>query len=100
MNFPPEKKLELKVVKNESWGMRKLAYSIDNEKHAHYIFLGLECGLEALRELESRIKANIADCLRHVFVQVSSISDKRSPILDSDDEPRPSERPRPAASNY
>jgi small subunit ribosomal protein S6 len=100
LNFPIEKKFEFKVVKNESWGIRKLAYTIDNEKHAHYVFLGLECDLEVLKELEARIKANIADFLRHVFVQVGSISDKRSPILDSDDEPRPSERPRPAASNY
>lgn len=100
LSFPPEKDSEFKVVKNESWGIRKLAYPIDNEKHAHYAFLGLECSLEILRELEVRIKANIADCLRYVFVQADGISEKRSPILDSDEEPRPNERHRSASSSY
>jgi len=84
----------LKILKRESWGVRKLAYPIVNEKHAHYVFLGLETSTEHVKEIESRIKSNTSDFLRHMLVRASEISDKRSPILDSDLETRFVEKPR------
>jgi small subunit ribosomal protein S6 len=100
LEFAKEKTSSFKVIKNESWGVRKLSYPIDNEKHANYVLLCLESDVRCLNDLNKRIKANTADFLRHVFIRVDKISDKRSPILDSDAESRFSERPRPASSSY
>lgn len=47
-----------RVHRVEDWGRRRLAYMIDDVHKAHYLMLNIECGLEALRELERHFKFN------------------------------------------
>jgi len=56
-----------KVVRQEDWGRRQLAYPIQKLAKAHYICLNIECGKEALAELETGFRFNDA-VLRHLTV--------------------------------
>jgi len=56
-----------KVHRMEDWGRRQLAYPIQKLAKAHYICLNIECGKEALAELETGFRFNDA-VLRHLTV--------------------------------
>ena len=56
-----------KVVRLEDWGRRQLSYTIQKLAKAHYICLNIECGKEALAELETGFRFNDA-VLRHLTV--------------------------------
>ena len=56
-----------KVVRLEDWGRRQLAYTIQKLAKAHYICINIECGIEALKELETGFRFNDA-VLRHLTV--------------------------------
>ncbi|MES1265405.1 MAG: 30S ribosomal protein S6 [Variovorax sp.] len=56
-----------KVVRLEDWGRRQLAYTIQKLAKAHYICINIECGNEALKELETGFRFNDA-VLRHLTV--------------------------------
>ena len=56
-----------KVTRLEDWGRRQLAYPIQKLAKAHYICLNIECGKEALVELETGFRFNDA-VLRHLTV--------------------------------
>ena len=49
----------------EDWGRRQLAYPIQKLAKAHYVLMNIECGTEALNELESAFRFNDA-VLRHL----------------------------------
>jgi small subunit ribosomal protein S6 len=51
----------------EDWGRRQLAYPINKLLKAHYLCLNVECGKEALAELETGFRFNDA-VLRHLTV--------------------------------
>ena len=56
-----------KVHRVEDWGRRQLAYMIQKLAKAHYICINIECGQEALVELETGFRFNDA-VLRHLTV--------------------------------
>jgi small subunit ribosomal protein S6 len=56
-----------KVHRVEDWGRRQLAYQINKLAKAHYICISIECGKEALAELETGFRFNDA-VLRHLTV--------------------------------
>ena len=56
-----------KVHRVEDWGRRQLAYMIQKLAKAHYICINIECGPEALTELETGFRYNDA-VLRHLTV--------------------------------
>jgi small subunit ribosomal protein S6 len=56
-----------KVHRVEDWGRRQLAYMIQKLAKAHYLCLNIECGNEALAELETGFRFNDA-VLRHLTV--------------------------------
>ena len=56
-----------KVHRVEDWGRRQLAYTIQKLAKAHYICINIECGIEALKELETGFRFNDA-VLRHLTV--------------------------------
>jgi small subunit ribosomal protein S6 len=59
-----------KVHRVEDWGRRQLAYQIQKLAKAHYLCLNIECGKEALAELETGFRFNDA-VLRHLTVSKS-----------------------------
>ncbi len=69
-----------KVVKTEYWGLRILAYEINNNKKGHYVFMGLEADSSTINEIERRIKLN-ENIIRFLTIRVDEIQSSPSPIL-------------------
>lgn len=73
------------IVKQENWGLRKLAYLINKGNRGHYIFFGLKSSAEALRELERNLSNN-ENVIRQLTIRVDEISDKPSAPIRADEE--------------
>ncbi len=52
----------------EDWGRRQLAYPIQKLPKAHYVLMNIECGDDALNELESAFRFNDA-VLRNLIMK-------------------------------
>lgn len=75
-------KNEFKFIKKEYWGLRSLEYIILNNRKAHYVMIAIEgmpAGLEGMR---SYFKMT-SEIMRHMFVKVTAIEEKFSPILQT-----------------
>ena len=68
------------LVKNEYWGLRSLAYEIDNNKKGHYPLLGYEGTGAIVNELERKMKLS-EDVIRFMTHNVETIESEPSPIL-------------------
>jgi small subunit ribosomal protein S6 len=64
----------------EDWGRRQLAYPIQKIHKAHYVLMNIECGQEALAELEHAFKFNDA-VLRHLTVAMKEAVSAPSPMM-------------------
>ena len=71
-----------KVVKNEYWGLRTLAYKINKMSKGHYTMLGLDASAATLKELERQISIN-EDIIRHLTVRVEKLDATPSVMLQS-----------------
>ena len=75
----------------EDWGRRQLAYPINKLHKAHYLLMNVECGQEALEELESAFRFNDA-VLRSLVIRRDEAVTEPSPLAkDRDEESRPVE---------
>ncbi len=68
------------VIKTEYWGLRQLAYEINNNKKGHYYFMGIKANNALLKELDRRIKLS-ESIIRSSVVKVDHISSEPSPLL-------------------
>ena len=68
------------VHRLEDWGRRQLAYPIQKVHKAHYVLMNIECGGEALTELEHSFKFNDA-VLRHLTVKMKHAVTTPSPMM-------------------
>lgn len=68
------------IVKTEYWGLRTLAYEINNNSKGHYVFLGLKTESATVQEIERRMKLS-EDIIRFLTIRVDEISSEPSPIL-------------------
>jgi small subunit ribosomal protein S6 len=69
-----------KVVKNENWGLRSLAYPINKANKGHYTMLALDCPHAALAEMERNMRIN-EDVIRFLTVKVDKMDGKPSVML-------------------
>lgn len=69
-----------KVHRQEDWGRRQLAYSIQDLAKAHYALLNIECDQTTIDELKSTFRFNDA-VLRHLIVRMDEAVIEPSPIL-------------------
>jgi small subunit ribosomal protein S6 len=87
----------------EDWGRRQLAFPIVKLHKAHYVLINIECGNEALKELEAAFRFNDA-VLRHLTIRRQDAVTEQSQMLkakeekdrsgrDSGDRRRPSRPP-------
>jgi small subunit ribosomal protein S6 len=83
----------------EDWGRRQLAYPINKVHKAHYVLMNVECGAEALAELESAFRFNDA-VLRNLIIRRDEAVTETSPLAKEDDReesaPARREREQPA----
>ncbi len=81
-----------KVVKNEYWGLRPLAYRIDKARRGHYTMLGIDAPAAALHEMERNMRIN-EDVMRHLTVRVEELEEEPSAPLRSGREDTAAEEP-------
>jgi len=58
-----------KVLKNEYWGLKSLAYRVKKNRKGHYSLLNIEADHAAVAEIERRISLN-DDIIRHMTLRV------------------------------
>ena len=84
----------------EDWGRRQLAYPINKVHKAHYVLMNVECGAEALAELESAFRFNDA-VLRNLIIRRDEAGTETSPLAKEDDRDEapaaPARKEEPAA---
>jgi small subunit ribosomal protein S6 len=74
-----------KIVKQEFWGLRKLAYLINKNSKGHYVFFGLDCDAPTLHELERKLRLN-ESVMRNLTIKVDAIEKDASAPIRQDDE--------------
>lgn len=82
----------------EDWGRRQLAYPINKIHKAHYVLMNVECGSEALAEIESAFRFNDA-VLRNLVIRRKEAITGTSPLAkeeERDEAPAPAAAPEPS----
>jgi small subunit ribosomal protein S6 len=69
-----------KVVKNEYWGLKSLAYKIQKNRKGHYAMLAIDAPVDALKEMERNIHIN-EDIVRSLTVRVDEIEEGPSVMM-------------------
>jgi small subunit ribosomal protein S6 len=69
----------------EDWGRRQLAFPIQKLHKAHYVLMNIECGSEALAELEHAFRFNDA-VLRNLIIKCKEAVTDPSPLARSKEE--------------
>lgn len=67
------------VHRLEDWGRRQLAYPINKVHKAHYVLMNVECGQEAIAEIESAFRFSDA-VIRHVVMRTKRAVTEPSPL--------------------
>ena len=62
------------ITKEDHWGIKKLAYEIDREKEAYYMFMLVDANPASIDKIQKEFGLN-ADILRYLFVV---LTDKKS----------------------
>ena len=82
------------VHRLEDWGRRQLAFPINKIHKAHYVLMNVECGNEALTEIESAFRFNDA-VLRNLIIRRKAAITEASPLAKEEEK---DEAPAPAAA--
>jgi small subunit ribosomal protein S6 len=86
------------VHRLEDWGRRQLAYPINKIHKAHYVLMNVECGTEALAEIESAFRFNDA-VLRNLIIRRKEAITETSHLAKEDErDEAPAVSPAAAAS--
>lgn len=71
-----------KLLKNEYWGLRTLAYTIKKNKKGHYVMLILDTSAQALEEIKNKVSLS-TDIIRDQIVRIEEFDGKDSIMLSS-----------------
>ncbi len=74
-----------KVVKQEYWGLKDLAYVIKKNKKGHYILFIIDASFETMQEFE-RLMSLHEDVIRSMTLKIDSVPEGPSIMLKSHDE--------------
>ena len=69
-----------RIVKNEAWGLRSLAYRIAKNRKAHYVMLEIDGPPAAIAELERQTSIN-EDVIRFMTVRVDALEQGPSAMM-------------------
>ena len=76
-----------KVVKNEGWGLKSLAYKIDRNRKAHFVLLNIEAPGSLVAELERQHRIN-EDIIRWLTIAVETHEEGPSAMLRKNERER------------
>ena len=71
-----------KILKNEYWGLRTLAYRVKKNRKGHYVMLNLETDPDTLAEYE-RIMGLNEDVLRFMNIAIEEVEDGPSIMMQA-----------------
>ncbi len=74
-----------KVVREEYWGLRNLAYKIQKNGKGHYVMLSIDAPYEAVAEVERQMSIN-EDVVRVLTIKVDALEDKPSVMMRGNDD--------------
>ncbi len=69
-----------KMIKEENWGLRTLAYKIKKNKKGHYVLFETESPASAIAEFERKMSIN-ENVLRFMTIKLAHASEGPSAIL-------------------
>jgi len=72
-----------KIIKNEYWGVRSLAYKINKAGKGHYNMLGIDADAKTLKELQRNMSIN-EDIVRSLTVKVEQLDANPSVMMKKD----------------
>jgi len=81
------------VHRQEDWGRRQLAYTINKIHKAHYIMMNIECDASVREEIEGIFKYNDA-IIRSMIIKRNKAITSDSPLKEEEEE----SKPKPAAA--
>ena len=73
-----------KVVSNEYWGLKSLAYPIKKNKRGHYVMLNVDAPSEAIQEMERQMRFN-EDVIRYLSIKVDALQTEPSIMMTQKD---------------
>lgn len=62
-------KHNVEITLEDPWGVKKLAYQIDNESEGYYYFMNVESPADSIQKIINDFKLN-RDILRYLFVKI------------------------------
>lgn len=81
-----------KIVKNEYWGLKTLAYRVKKSRKAHYNMLGIDAPYDPIKEVERQSLLS-EEVLRQVTIRVDELTEEPSVMMrgSRDDAPASNE---------
>ena len=79
------------IHRQEDWGRRQLAHSINKVHKAHYLLMNIECDQATIDELKGAFKFNDA-VLRHLIMREDKAVSEASPMAKAVEDEKAKER--------
>lgn len=80
-------KLDGKVTKTETWGLKSLAYKIDRNRKAHFVLLNIDGPAGVVEELERQNRLN-EDIIRYMTIKVDELEEGPSVMMRKNERDR------------
>ena len=74
-----------KILTEEYWGLKSLAYEINKNKKAHYTMLILETLAEKIEEYERKLRLH-EDVIRFMTIKIKTFDGKQSIMVDTNND--------------
>ena len=74
-----------KILNEEYWGLKNLAYEINKNKKAHYTMLVIECHPDKIEEYERKLRLH-DDVIRFMTIKIKTFDGKQSKMVETIDD--------------
>ncbi len=70
-----------KILRNEFWGLRELAYKIKKNSRGYYFMINTDCKANILNDFHSIVKRDDS-LLRFLNIKIKSVINEDSPLIE------------------
>ena len=74
-----------KILNEEYWGLKNLAYEINKNKKAHYTMLVIESNPDKIEEYERKLRLH-DDVIRFMTIKIKTFDGKQSKMVETNDD--------------
>ena len=74
-----------KILSEEYWGLKNLAYEINKNKKAHYTMLIIESYPDKIEEYERKLRLH-EDVIRFLTIKIKTFDGKQSKMVETTDD--------------